>query len=206
MRLFRQSHTVDEAGRLESSRLFLRPAQDRDWDGYADLRAASRTFLQPWEPTWPSDALTKASFHRRVSRYRTAWREDAGYSFLIFAENVEGVQRDKLVGGIGVTNIRRGVAQAGTLGYWMGAPYAGQGLMGEALRSVLDYCLGALDLHRVEAACLPSNERSRRLLERAGFDREGYAEKYLKIHGVWQDHLLFALNVEIWAAIGQKSR
>ncbi len=198
MRLFRQYHYSEGANRLETPRLFLRLAQDRDWNGYAELRSASRTFLQPWEPTWPTDALTKASFHQRVARYRMAWRDDSGYNFLIFADGLDGVNVGELVGGIGVTNIRRGVAQAGTLGYWMGVPFVGQGLMGEALRAVLDYCFDGLDLHRVEAACLPSNERSRRLLESGGFDREGYAEKYLKIHGAWQDHLLFALNVEAW--------
>jgi ribosomal-protein-alanine N-acetyltransferase len=115
---------------------------------------------------------------------------------LIFARVLEEVEVGTLIGGIGITNIRRGVAQAGTLGYWMGAPFAGRGLMAEALASVLDYSFGALELHRIEAACLPSNERSRRLLESAGFAREGYAEKYLKIFGEWQDHLLFALSAD----------
>jgi ribosomal-protein-alanine N-acetyltransferase len=83
------------------------------------------------------------------------------------------------------------VAQAGTLGYWMGAPHAGQGYMSAALQAVLPFCYDELRLHRVEAACIPRNTPSIRLLEKSGFAREGLAKEYLCINGVWQDHLLF---------------
>ena len=169
----------------------LRAPTERDWRAYAELRAASRQFLEPWEPTWPADALTRESFQRRLSRYASDWRSDAGYTFLIFRQ-----ADDSVVGGVSLSNIRRGVAQAGTLGYWMGKDHAGQGIMTQALGLVLEFCFGDLGLHRVEAACLPSNEASQKLLKRCGFSEDGYARKYLKIRGEWHDHLLFSLLAE----------
>ena len=100
---------------------------------------------------------------------------------------------DALLGGITLGNMRRGVAQCGTLGYWMGEKYAGKGLMTKAARALLRHAFLEMGLHRVEAACAPENERSRRLLERLGFEREGFARAYLLIDGAWQDHLLFAM-------------
>ncbi len=100
---------------------------------------------------------------------------------------------DLLVGGITVANVRRGIVQAGTIGYWVGQPYARQGVMTAALHVLLPTLFGELSLHRVEAACIPSNAASIRVLEKCGFSREGLARKYLCINGVWQDHLLFGL-------------
>ena len=97
-----------------------------------------------------------------------------------------------LVGGLTLANIRRGVAQAGSIGYWVGAPFARQGYMTAALRALIPFSFGTLRLHRLEAACIPSNAASIGLLEKTGFKREGYARQYLCINGVWQDHLLYA--------------
>jgi ribosomal-protein-alanine N-acetyltransferase len=98
-----------------------------------------------------------------------------------------------LIGGLTLANIRRGVAQAGSIGYWMGAPYASRGYMTDAVRTLIPFAFGALRLHRLEAACIPTNTPSIRLLERLGFAREGLAREYLCINGVWEDHLLYAL-------------
>ena len=201
MRLFGQKWRARDDTMLSADRVVLRRAQDGDWPAYANVRQASRAFLEPWEPTWPPDALSRTSFTHRVRRYAEDWQKDSGYSFIIFERHDDsnfGRSDDTLIGGIGVTNIRRGVAQAGTLGYWMGSTYAGRGLMGEALGAVLEFCFTELALHRVEAACLPHNERSKSLLKRHGFDQEGYAEKYLMISGEWRDHLLFGLRSEGW--------
>ena len=96
------------------------------------------------------------------------------------------------VGGLTLANIRRGVAQAGAIGYWVGAPFARQGYMTAAMRALIPFCFGTLRLHRLEAACIPSNAASIALLEKTGFRREGYARSYLCINGIWQDHLLYA--------------
>ena len=97
-----------------------------------------------------------------------------------------------MLGALTLSNVRRGVAQMATLGYWIGAPFARQGYMTDALQALLPFAFDHLHLHRVEAACLPRNDASIALLRRAGFEQEGLARSYLKINGAWQDHLLFA--------------
>jgi ribosomal-protein-alanine N-acetyltransferase len=165
----------------------LRVPQSGDFAEWAALREASRSFLVPWEPTWPADDLTRSAFRRRLKRYAEDLRSDLAYAFLIFrsADNA-------LVGGVTLANIRRGVAQAGSIGYWIGAPFARKGYMTAAMRGLVPFCFGTLRLHRLEAACIPSNAASVRLLEKTGFQREGYARRYLCINGIWQDHLLYA--------------
>jgi ribosomal-protein-alanine N-acetyltransferase len=147
--------------------------------------------LTPWEPSWPPDALSRTSC-ARITRYAEDWRTDQGYNFFIFRSD------ETLVGGLGLSNLRRGVAETASLGYWTGEPYARQGFMTSALPLVLDFAFERLRLHRVEAACLPTNVPSRALLMRTGFQQEGYARDYLLIDGKWQDHLLFAILREDW--------
>lgn len=179
--------------RLEAPRVYLRPPRPRDWRLWARLRGESRAFLEPWEPLWPPDALTRASFLRRLRRLMADWRHDEGYGFLIFR-----AEDEELVGGVSVTNVRRGVSQSGTLGYWLGAPYTRQGYMTEAGRAAVSFALFELGLHRIEAACLPSNKPSRALLARVGFVEEGLARAYLMINGRWRDHLTYSLLREDW--------
>jgi ribosomal-protein-alanine N-acetyltransferase len=167
--------------------VMLRAPQAGDFAEWADLREASRAFLIPWEPTWPADDLTRGAFRRRLRRYAEDQRADLAYPFFLFRQ-----QDNVLLGGLTLGNIRRGVAQSGSLGYWMGVHYAGRGHMTAAVRALAGFAFSALRLHRIEAACIPSNAASVRLLERTGFSREGYARQYLCINGIWQDHLLFA--------------
>jgi len=165
----------------------LRTPQMTDYTEWAALREKSRAFLTPWEPTWPEDDLSRGAFRRRIRRYVEDLRADQGYAFLI----VRGAD-NALVGGLTIANVRRGVAQAGSLGYWMGQPFARQGYMTAAVRTIVPFAFTTLRLHRLEAACIPTNTGSIRLLENTGFVREGYAREYLCIDGVWQDHLLYA--------------
>jgi ribosomal-protein-alanine N-acetyltransferase len=173
--------------RLTGDQVFLRPPERGDYEAWASLRAGSRDFLAPWEPTWPPDALSRASFRARIARYAEDWRTDQAYNFFIFALDEE------LVGGIGLSNVRRGVSESASLGYWVGQPFARRGYMTAALPLVIDFGFERLGLHRLEAACLPSNIPSRALLAKAGFRQEGHARGYLCIAGQWQDHLLFAI-------------
>ncbi len=177
------------AARLTGERVYLRPPRSRDWRAWAELRAASRTFLQPWEPRWADGALTSAAFRRRIRRQARESREDTGYSFFVFLR--EG---DVHVGGVNLSDVQRSVAMSCTLGYWIGAPYARQGLMTEAVGCVLPFAFETLGLNRVEAACLPTNTASERLLRTLGFRQEGFARDYLRINGEWRDHLLFAMR------------
>ena len=178
--------------RLERGRVLLRPAQQRDWRAWSQLRLESRAFLTPWEPTWPYDALTRGAFRRRLRVYNQEMRDGGSYSFLVFRRGARE-QDETLIGGVTLSNVRRGVAQTGSLGYWIGGRFARQGYMTEALAAVLDFAFGHLGLHRIEAACLPRNAASRALLAKLGFQEEGYAREFLRINGSWQDHVLYAL-------------
>ena len=173
---------------LQGARVYLRAPQLSDWAQWARLRAESRDFLVPWEPTWSADALTRAAFRRRLHRYYRDAREENGYAFFIFLHD-----DDSLLGGITLTNVRRGVAGSCSVGYWIGKPRARQGFMADALISLYPFVFEDLKLHRLEAACLPANAASKGLLLKCGFSEEGFARKYLKINGGWRDHLLLAI-------------
>ena len=188
MALLRTTSPSDFGPIIESERVMLRTPQMADYPAWTELRASSREFLMPWEPLWAMDELTRASFRRRVRHYQRDLREDIGYALFIYSVATGG-----LVGGVTLCNVRRGVTQSCTLGYWIGAQYAQQGYMTAAVRAVVPFVFGSLDLHRLEAACLPTNTASIRLLEKTGFEREGLARRYLRINGGWQDHLLYAL-------------
>jgi ribosomal-protein-alanine N-acetyltransferase len=187
MAFFRTVSFTEQLPAIAGEGVVLRAPQMADYPEWAALREASRDFLKPWEPTWPVDDLTRASFRRRIKRYFEDQRSDLAYPFFIFRKN-----DNVLLGGLTIANVRRGCAQAGSLGYWMGVAHAGRGHMTAAVRAVLPFAFLTLRLHRVEAACIPSNTASVRLLEKTGFRREGFARQYLCIDGIWQDHLLFA--------------
>lgn len=166
--------------------VILRPPRAGDHEAWAALRLESQAYLQPWEPTWPEDDLTRAAFKRRLTIYSREMEAGNAWPFFIFREPDRA-----LVGAITLSNVRRGVAETGTLGYWIGRRFAGQGHATAAVRAMIAYAFDELRLHRIEAACVPANAASRRVLEKAGFDLEGRARAYLKINGAWADHLLF---------------
>ena len=171
MALFRFLQRTGRA-RPRGDGVLLRAPQMSDFPQWAALREASRAFLTPWEPTWPADDLTRAAFRRRLRRYA----EDIAPTRPIRSSC--SARRRRLVGGLTLANIRRGVAQAGSLGYWIGEPYAAPGLDDRGGAGAGAVAFGALRLHRLEAACIPSNVASIRLLEKTGFPREGYARQY----------------------------
>lgn len=173
--------------RIETERMTLRLPQHADYPGWSALRAASAGFLQPWEPTWAEDHLSRRAFTNRV--YWAARAHRSGTALPVFLIRREDGQ---VLGAITLDNIRRGPAQAGTLGYWIGQPFARQGFMREALMAVVHHAFTRLDLSRLEAACLPENAASRGVLEKSGFKYEGVAQSYLQINGRWRNHVLYA--------------
>jgi ribosomal-protein-alanine N-acetyltransferase len=193
LRLQRFFGTAPPPFRFVARRVMLRAPERQDWQQWAELRAASKTFLVPWEPSWSDDALSRAAFRRRLARYALEWHSDQGYTFLLFR-----AEEDILLGGISLTNVRRGVAETASIGYWIGEKFARQGYMTEGLGLALKFAFERLRLHRIEAACLPHNAASRGVLMKAGFREEGYAREYLCIDGKWQDHVLFGLLASEW--------
>lgn len=187
MALFGITSPLSSSPILRGEDIYLRLPEMRDFEAWVDLREKSQSFLAQWEPIWPDDDFTRSSFRRRVRRHIIEAENEESFAFLIFRR-----ADHQLVGGVTLGHIRRGVAQAATLGYWMGAPYAGQHYMSRAVRALTQYSFGQLRLHRLEAACLPRNNASINLLKATGFSQEGLARSYLRIAGQWQDHLLFA--------------
>ncbi len=181
--MFRRRRKV----RIDTQRLVLRPPQQGDFRQWRALREASRDFLTPWEPLWSADHLSRKSFSNRVYwANRSIANGSALPLFLIRRED------QALLGALTMDPIRRGPAQTGTCGYWIGEPFARQGYMREALEAVVHYAFSELDLSRIESACLPENRASRGLLEKCGYKYEGVAQSYLQINGRWRTHVLYA--------------
>ena len=173
--------------RIETERLTLRPPIHADFRDWAGLREESADFLVPWEPSWATDHLSRKAFTNRVYWASRALTQGTAVP-LFLRRRSDGA----LLGAITLDNIRRGPAQAGTLGYWIGASHARQGYMREAITGLVHYAFQSLDLSRIEAACLAENTASRGVLEKCGFKYEGVAQSYLQINGRWRNHVLYA--------------
>jgi ribosomal-protein-alanine N-acetyltransferase len=158
-----------------------------DFRGWASLRQQSADFLIPWEPSWAPEHLSRRAFANRVYWAQRATSGGTALPLFLISRATSEV-----LGAITLDNIRRGPSQAGTLGYWIGQPHARQGYMREAIEAVVHHGFTALDLSRVEAACLPENAASRGVLEKCGFKYEGVAQSYLQINGRWRNHVLYA--------------
>ncbi len=172
---------------IETGRMTLRLPQHADWRAWSEVRRHSATFLAPWEPVWSPDHLSRRAFTNRVYWASRALAQGTAVPLMMIRRGDQA-----LLGAITLDNIRRGPAQAGTLGYWIGADHARQGFMREAIEALVHHAFTTLDLSRIEAATLPENAASRRLLESTGFKYEGVAQSYLQIGGRWRTHVLYA--------------
>jgi ribosomal-protein-alanine N-acetyltransferase len=184
---------------LKGGKVMLRVPLANDYAQWTALRGESRAFLERWEPRWGHDELERAAWRHRLSRYREDYAQGAAIAFFIFER-----EKGRLAGGITLGNIRHGVSQSGHIGYWIGERYAGRGLMTDSVRLLVRFAFDTLLLHRVEAACIPDNIRSIRVLEKAGFQREGLMRSFLKINGSWQDHYLYARIIDDVPGSGKK--
>lgn len=188
------STVINQNGIIQSERTALRFPTESDRDAFVALRQSSRAHLEPWEPIPPSglDLNSPAAFDRELANHNTE-REQRW----LVIERATG----SIVGRIALTNIERGPFQNARFGYWCGVGFEGKGLMTEAMRLAVSHCFrpleqGGLGLHRVCANIMPTNTRSRALLQRVGFVKEGYSEKYLQIQGQWEDHERWAMTIE----------
>jgi ribosomal-protein-alanine N-acetyltransferase len=182
--------------RVVSDRLILRPPRPSDVAELRVLQRANTEHLRPWEPA-PAPGEDPSSItvlSNRVARQRRDWKRDAAYALLI----TRRVAGEPIIGRINLGGILRGVFQNAYLGYWMDREHQSQGFMTEAVRGTLAFAFGAAQLHRVQAAIMPRNGPSQRVIHKVGFRPEGLAERYLKIAGQWEDHALFAITSEEW--------
>ena len=174
--------------KLTGKRVFLRPPKRRDALKWQKLRMSSKSFLVPWEPSWDASSCTRRAYLRYFKNSNYLANMDRAYSFLIFKTD------DKtLLGGINIGNVRRGVSQSASLGYWIGEKHSRNGYMKEALKLLIPSLFVDLRLNRIEAATLEENIASKNLLKKIGFKKEGVLRKYLKINGTWRDHILYGL-------------
>ncbi len=174
--------------KLTGERVFLRPPKRRDALKWQKLRISSKSFLVPWEPSWDASSCSRRAYLRYFKNSNYLANMDRAYSFLIFKTDDKA-----LLGGINVGNVRRGVSQSASLGYWIGEKYSRNGYMKEALKLLIPSLFVDLRLNRIEAATLEENIASKNLLKKIGFKKEGVLRKYLKINGNWRDHILYGL-------------
>ena len=174
--------------KFTGQRIFLRPPKRRDALKWQKLRLSSKSFLVPWEPSWDASSCSRRAFLRYFKNSNYLANMDRAYSFLIFK-----IEDKTLLGGVNVGNVRRGVAQSASLGYWVGVNHARKGYMKEALQILIPTLFIDLRLNRLEASTLEENAASRKLLKKIGFKKEGVLRKYLKINGTWRDHILYSL-------------
>jgi [ribosomal protein S5]-alanine N-acetyltransferase len=186
--LFRQHQTKIPEIILSSKNVLVRPPSLNDENAWINVRTKNKARLKPFEPTWANDALTADFFKRKLARQTHDWLRDQNYAFLIFTKQSD------LIGGININHVSRGAAQFASLGYWIDSDHEGKGAMRRALELVIEFAFDDLRLHRMNAATLIHNDRSRNLLLRLGFSEEGRAANYIQIDGAWQDHILFGRN------------
>lgn len=182
---------------LTGKRITICPPQPDHARLWIDVRRKNKEILKPLEPLWPKDCLEPGFYERRLKRQAREWNTDHAYPFLIFHKDTQK-RANPLMGGININHVCRGAAQYASLGYWLDQDCQGQGYMSEAMQLILNFAFETLRLHRMNAAVLPDNQKSMALLERNGFQREGFAEKYIRINGHWRDHILFGLPYERW--------
>lgn len=195
--MFAHWFAPDQTPVIHRNNLVLRGPRPADYDAWRSTRLSSRNFLKPYEPRWSEADLSRKVFKRRLKRARRESIAGSEFSFLIWIDAQNG---EELAGGLTLSNVRRRVAQQANLGYWMSADHAGKGIMSQAVAAILPFVFDELQLNRINAACLPDNLASKRVLEKNGFREEGYAENYLQIDGSWRDHTLFALTRQRYLA------
>lgn len=172
----------------------IRPLEPADADAFLDLRVRNDDFLRPYEPIKAADFLTLEAQKRAIEEAADAWANDRGYSFGVFASD------RALIGKISLNNVARGAWQNATLGYFIDKEHNGRGHGRRAVALACEFAFTSIALHRVQAAVMPHNRASARVLTRNGFRFEGLAADYLRINGRWEDHHVYALTAEAWRA------
>jgi ribosomal-protein-alanine N-acetyltransferase len=175
--------------------ILLRPLDLTDSEALLALRLRNRESHAPYEPLHEDSFFTLEGQQEYIRQKLHQAEEDRGYLFGIFL-----LKDERLIGHISVYNLVRDVGQFADIGYMMDQHEQGKGHMTAALKLIIQYAFRALSLHRLQAGVLLHNDRSRRVLEKCGFQPEGIARKLVQIQGTWQDHRMFGLLAEdaVW--------
>ena len=184
---------------LFGRRVLLRPLEPGDCSAWQEVRRRNADWLTKWEPQrLPGQPDVVEDGHAFATRCSARQRErqlGTGYGFGVFVEGV-------FAGEVNLNSIQRGPFQNAYIGYWIDEAQAGHGYIPEAFVTVLRFAFEELHLHRVQAAIVPRNAASRRVVEKLELRDEGVARRYLEINGVWEDHIRFAITSEDWSTAG----
>jgi ribosomal-protein-alanine N-acetyltransferase len=188
--------------RVVAERLVLRAPRTADVPELRHLLRANEAHLRPWEPA-PApgeDPTSLTAVANRVMRLRRDWKRGEAYALLMTLRRHGAIGSDRIIGRVNLAGILRGAFQNAYVGYWVDAEHQRQGFMTEAVRAAFGFAFETAKLHRVQIAIMPRNTASLRVMQKLGVRREGHAERYLCIAGVWEDHEIFAMTAEEWAA------
>jgi ribosomal-protein-alanine N-acetyltransferase len=181
---------------IETPRLTVRLAEERDVATIIRFYESNRERLRPFDPERPEYFYTESFWQRQVAQNLDDFTSGRALRLFLFPRDAPR----ETIGNIGFSNFVRGIGQYCTVGYAIDESHEGRGLMSEALRSAIDFVFHSLNFHRVEANYMPHNRRSGHLLRRLGFVVEGYSRDYLRINGRWEDHVRTALANPDWIA------
>jgi ribosomal-protein-alanine N-acetyltransferase len=180
---------------LFGKRILLRPLEAPDFVKWQEVRRRNEEWLTRWEPARlpgaPDVVEDSQAFNVRCSARQRERQLGSGYGFGIFVDGVFG-------GEINLNSLQRGPFQSCYVGYWIDEAMAGNGYVPEAFVVATRFAFEDLHLHRVQAAIVPRNTASRRVVEKLDLRDEGTAERYLEINGTWEDHIRFAMTAEEW--------
>lgn len=182
--------------RIVTPRLVLHPPRTSDVPRMRLALRKNATHLRPWSVAQApgEDMASLTSVSRAVLRHRREWKAGQTYVLLVAARGNESA----MIGRVALGGVLRGAFQNAYLGYWIDADHQNRGLMTEAVQAATTFAFEVAGLHRVQAAVMPRNVGSQRVLEKAGYRREGLALRYLCIAGRWEDHVLFGTTAEEW--------
>ena len=181
---------------LVGPRVELRALKGADFAAWHAVRVRSRDWLEPWEPTpdpgSPDPVQDSEAFRARCGAWERQRHFDSAYGFGMFLRD------GTFIGEVSLGSVQRGPFQSAFVGYWVDAGHAGQGFIPEGVAIILRYGFEEIGLHRIEAAIVPRNSASRRVVEKLGMREEGMAERFLQIRGTWEDHVRYAMTLEEW--------
>lgn len=178
---------------ITSNRIYIRRLEVSDTDSLLALRVRNRKFLKPFEPQFPDSHFMFEGQKEIIEKVIQNWEHGTGFGFGIFLRNT-----DQLMGRVNLSNVVRGAWESCTIGYFLDKQLNGQGITTEAVRLAVRFSFEHANLHRVQAAVMPRNLASIRVLEKVGFRFEGFAEYYLKINGKWEHHNIYSTTREYW--------